>query len=254
MQSGKVPNELPRESQPQRQQSFWTGLHRPHGAYFTCNAGRLRICEQDYGRLHEAQRNLFLIQAKREAEDTIQLYVKSLVAPLGYRIVRLRADRGTEYTGNVFREYCRQTAIQLEFTATNPPSQIGVSEHGRTLAGMTRSLPLGSGLPEYLWGGLMVTAAYHSNKSPHSALGMETPYKKFYGKEADVSLQDNRRKRFRPYRDLHQEAGQQSLGRLALRLQSGMQGLPRLQPGGAQGSREQECRVHRNTAAHSATA
>ena len=38
-----------------------------------------------------------LIQTKREAEDTIQVYVKSLAAPLGYRIVRLRADRGTEY-------------------------------------------------------------------------------------------------------------------------------------------------------------
>ena len=132
---------------------------------------------------------VFLIQTKREAEDTIQLYVKSLVAPLGYRIVRLRTDRGTEYTGSAFREYCRQTAIQLEFAATNTSSQIGVNERiGRTLAGMTRSLLLDSGLPKYLWGELMLTAAYLSNRSLNSALGMEAPHKKLYGKEGDLSL------------------------------------------------------------------
>ena len=111
------------------------------------------------------------------------------MAPLGYRIVRLRADRGTEYTVSSFREYCRQTAIQLEFAATNTPSQIGVSERiGPTLAVMTRSLLLDSDLPKYFWGQLMLTAAYLSNRSPHSALGMETPYKKLYGKEADLSI------------------------------------------------------------------
>ena len=56
---------------------------------------------------------VFFIQAKREAEGTIKLYVKSPVAPLGYRIVCLRADRGTQYTGSTFQEYCRHTAIQL---------------------------------------------------------------------------------------------------------------------------------------------
>ena len=53
---------------------------------------------------------------------------------------------------------------------------------------MTRSLLLDSDLPKYFWGQLMLTAAYLSNRSPHSALGMETPYKKLYGKEADLSL------------------------------------------------------------------
>ena len=83
----------------------------------------------------------------------------------------------------------RQTAIQLEFGATNTPSQNGVSERiGRTLSGMTRSLLLDSGLPNHLWGELTPTAAYLSNRSLHSALDMETPYKKLHGKEADLSL------------------------------------------------------------------
>ena len=114
--------------------------------------------------------------------------MKTLVAPLRCRIVCLRADRGAEYTRSTFRE-CLQTAIQLEFATTNTPSQIGVSECiGRTLVGMTRSLLLDSGLPKYLWGEVMLTAAYLSDRSLYSTLGMEAPYKKLYGKEADLSL------------------------------------------------------------------
>ena len=52
--------------------------------------------------------HVFLIQTKRQAEGTMQVYVKSFVAPLGYRIVRLRADNGTEYTGSTFRSTAAQ--------------------------------------------------------------------------------------------------------------------------------------------------
>ena len=53
---------------------------------------------------------------------------------------------------------------------------------------MTGNLLLYSGLLKYLWGELMLTAAYLLNRSPHPALGMETHYKKLNGKEADLSL------------------------------------------------------------------
>ena len=43
----------PEESRPQRQQSFWAGLHRLHRAYCTCCSGRLRICEQHCRRVHQ---------------------------------------------------------------------------------------------------------------------------------------------------------------------------------------------------------
>ena len=75
------------------------------------------------------------------------------MAPLGYRIQRCRADRGSEYTGEEFRRYCVQTAIKLEFAATNTPQQVGASERqGRTLAVTTRCLLVGSGLPKFLLG------------------------------------------------------------------------------------------------------
>lgn len=94
---------------------------------------------------------VFLVQTKREAGDTIQLHVKPPVSPLRYRIVRLRADHGTEYTGSSFREKCCQTAMQLDLFASNTSTQIGVSKRiVRTLAKMARSMLLDIGLPKYV--------------------------------------------------------------------------------------------------------
>ena len=110
------------------------------------------------------------------------------MAPLGYRIQRCRADGGCEYTGEKFRRYCLQTAIKLEFAATNTPEQVGASERqGRICAAITRCLLVDSGLPKFLWGKLMWAATYLANLTPHSALDMATPYKTLFGKEANLS-------------------------------------------------------------------
>ena len=52
---------------------------------------------------------------------------------------------------------------------------------------MVKCMRVDSGLQLFLWGELMMTAPYICNPIPHSALSMETPYKKLYGKEADLS-------------------------------------------------------------------
>ena len=45
-------------------------------------------------------KEIYLIQTKGEVVDTIQLYVQSVVASLGFRIQGLRTDRGTVYRGS----------------------------------------------------------------------------------------------------------------------------------------------------------
>ena len=49
-----------------------------------------------------------------------------------------------------------------------------------------RCLLTDSGLPNFLWGELMQTAVYLSNRVPHAALGNITPYKALYGKDANL--------------------------------------------------------------------
>ena len=64
-----------------------------------------------------------------------------------------------------------------EFASTVTSQQVGVSERdGKTLAGTVRYILTGFGLPKFLWGELMQTAAYLANRAPHAALKNATPY------------------------------------------------------------------------------
>ena len=96
-----------------------------------------------------------------------------MVIPSGGRVERLGVDKGGEFVGNDFKDYCIQTGVLLEYASTNTPQKIGMSERvGGTLAGMVRFMLADSGLPTFLWGELMFTAAYVGNRAPHSALNM----------------------------------------------------------------------------------
>ena len=57
-----------------------------------------------------------------------------------------------------------------EFASTVTSQQVDVSESDwKALAGMVRCILTDSGLPKFLSGGLMQTAAY-LNRTPHTAL------------------------------------------------------------------------------------
>ena len=103
--------------------------------------------------------------------------------PTGERIQRLRGDQGTELTNADVRQYCLDTGIKLEFASQNTPQQIGANERaGRTIMNIVRCLVADSGLPKFLWGELMQTAVFLSNRSPHAALN--NAYKALYGLDA----------------------------------------------------------------------
>ena len=53
---------------------------------------------------------------------------------------------------------------------------------------MVRCMLADSGLPKFLWGELMFTAAFLGNRAPHSAIGMQSPYKTLHGREPDLRL------------------------------------------------------------------
>ena len=191
---------------------------------------------------------VYLLCTKDQALASLQLFVFSAVIPFGNRIVTRRADKGGEYTGEDFKAYCQEMGI-TQFAATNTPQQIGVSERvGRTLCAMVRCMRVGSGLQPFLWGEFMMAVSYIYSRIPHSALNMETPYKKLYGKDADLShSQDHRRKGLRTH-SKPKQARPHVVRRDSVRLQRDReQLLPRLEPKNASRGGEQERRFHRNT-------
>ena len=131
---------------------------------------------------------VYLLKNYSCAFDFFRLFVTSTVIPRGGRVIRWRDDKEGEYMSEVSKQYCWETGITQEFAATNTPQQKGVSERvGRTLCRMARCLLVNSESPPKLWGELMLTAAYLCNRMPHSGLDMETPFKRLYGKEANLS-------------------------------------------------------------------
>ena len=127
------------------------------------------------------------MKEKTQTVDSLELFNKGLVIPTGVRWDRLKADKGTDYTRSAFKQYCRDTAIKLEFASPNTPQQIGADGRaGRTIDGIVRCLLADSGLPKFLWGELMLTAVYLSNRAPHAALANAAPYKTLYGKGAHL--------------------------------------------------------------------
>ena len=92
--------------------------------------------------------------------------------PSGFRVERLKVDRGGEFISREFQDYCLQTGVSLEYASTNTRQQIGMSERVGTLAAMVRCMLDDSGLLKFLWGELMFMAAFLGDRAPHSAIGM----------------------------------------------------------------------------------
>ena len=138
----------------------------------------------DYSRMKE----VYLLRNKSEAAESLHQYNMTVAVPLRLRIETVRYDKGGKYTGKDFKTLSVNTGTNVEYTATNTPQQNGVSESdGQTLAQITRCLIKDGNSPPSLWGELIFTAAYLSNRSPHSVLGGATPYFRVHNKGVDLS-------------------------------------------------------------------
>ena len=128
----------------------------------------VRKFTDDYSRMKE----VYLLKNKSEAAESLHQYNVTVPVPLGLRIEIVRFDKSGKYIGKEFKTLCVNAGVNVEYTATNTPQQNGVSERdGQTLVQITRRLMKDGNFPPSLWGELIFTAAYLSNRSPHSALG-----------------------------------------------------------------------------------
>ena len=121
---------------------------------------------------HTKRTEIFLIKERTGTVDYLELFHKGLVIPTGVRLDRLKAEKGTEFTNFAFKQYCRDTAIKLDFASTNTPKQLGANERaGRTFAGILSCMLANIGLPKFLWGELMLTAVYLSKSGSTCGVG-----------------------------------------------------------------------------------
>ena len=88
---------------------------------------------------HTKWKEIVLIKTKPQALDALKPYNKALAIPNNGRLIRLWADKGTEFTSSGFRQYRHDIGVSLEFASPNTPHQIGSNERAeRTIAGIMR--------------------------------------------------------------------------------------------------------------------
>ena len=110
-------------------------------------------------------REVYLLRNKSEAAELLHQYNMTVAVPLGLCIEIVGCDKGGEYIGKEFKTLCVNAGINVENTATHTPQQNGVSERGgQTLTQITRCLTKDGNFPPSLWGKLIFTAAYLSNR------------------------------------------------------------------------------------------
>ena len=101
----------------------------------------------------------------------------------------MRVDKGGGFISEEFQGYCLQTGVSLEYDSTNTPQQIGMSERvGRTLVAMLRCILPAADCQNFSGEIFVFMAALLGNIAPHSAIGMQSPYKMPYGPELDLRL------------------------------------------------------------------
>ena len=71
------------------------------------------------------------MKEKTQTVDSLELFNKGLVIPTGVRWDRLKVDKGTDCTSSAFKQYCRDTAIKLDFASPNTPQQQMSVKEGR---------------------------------------------------------------------------------------------------------------------------
>ena len=132
-------------------------------------------------------KEIFLINAKTDAIDNLKLFNQYLAILTGLRLECLRGDRGTEYNCSGIPGILPSDRSQARVRFHKHHQQIGANGRARRmLAAMVRCLLTDSGLPNFLWGELLQTAVYLSNRVPRTALGNITSYKALYGKDANL--------------------------------------------------------------------
>ena len=97
---------------------------------------------------------VYLLKSKDGAFIEFQSFVQSRVIPSGAcveRVERLRADKGGEFIGSDFKDYCTQMGVLMECVSINTPQQIGMHDRvGGTLATMVLYMLADSGLLTFL--------------------------------------------------------------------------------------------------------
>ena len=129
---------------------------------------------------------VYFLSSKDEAVNAFKTYKAEVETQLNKKIKIIRSDRGGEYEFP-FEEICTEFGIIYQTTAPYTPQSNGVAKRkNRSLKETMNALLNSSGLPQNLWGEVVLTANFILNRVPHRKT-QQTLYEKWKGRMPNLN-------------------------------------------------------------------
>ena len=127
----------------------------------------------------------FTLKRKSDAEKSIMDTIEWYRTQFGIRVKCLRADKGGEFVSKMFKSWCQDRGIEMQFTHTGESKENGVAERThRSLMNSVRILLEESGLSQKFWAEAYATAVKNQNSVKHKRTG-RIPHLEVYGTYPD---------------------------------------------------------------------
>ncbi|CAL8162108.1 unnamed protein product [Prunus armeniaca] len=129
------------------------------------------------------------MQFKYEVFNIFKIFKAMVELQSGYKIKKLRSDRGGEYTSTEFMKFCEDVGMERQLTVAYSPQQNGIVERkNRTIVEMSKAMMHEKKLPYKFWGEAVNTAVYIQNRCPTRALNYSTPFESFSEKSLELNI------------------------------------------------------------------
>jgi transposase InsO family protein len=127
------------------------------------------------------------LKTKDQAAQKVKNYFTHLETQ-GKSPKAIRIDRGCEFVNESLLEWCYSKGMEVHKTAPYSSSQNGIAEcMHHTLADLARVMRIAANLLVFLWEYAVAHTAYVRNQIYSSAIKVNTPYKRWYGRKPDVT-------------------------------------------------------------------
>lgn len=124
----------------------------------------------------------FIMSHKSEVAENFESYVKKAEAMHNIKVLKLRCDRGGEFTSDRLKKFCENQGIIIQYTATNIHQHNGVSERMNSLLENTmRAQLFQAGMPRKFWESALINALYIINRSPSDSTERKTRFEQWRG-------------------------------------------------------------------------
>ena len=132
--------------------------------------------------------SIFPLLDKVDAFSAFKLFVARMERVIGAPLLHLHVDMDGEWISNKIRANCRNTGVEILYTAGYAPNMNSIAERAiRTIIEHASALLWAASLPVGFWVCAVKTSVYLLNRSPHSALpDCITPFEAWHGRPPNI--------------------------------------------------------------------